>query len=286
MADKSSQLILNALSLAATQPAGLPLLASRASGGLFPSTSVGKQSAQRCISDGYVRLLEPSSHAAKKPASETYSITEKGLSFLAEQSSPRQVLEDLVRALEMRQVQMADLLQVAGQMRAELLQLKASTERVLQQVPRTESFTASIPAPAGEPWSQRPYGDQNGRSAGNAESVAALHREILSNLSRWDASGATEDYPLAELFRHLQASIPGLTIGRFHDALRDLHDADRLYLHPWTGPLYDLPEPAFALLSGHLIAYYASGRSGPEVLTNETAIEDTGTATLLRFPAR
>ena len=31
----------------------------------------------------------------------------------------------------------------------------------------------------------------------------------------------------------------------------------QVYLHPWTGPLYALPEPAFALLVGHEVAYYA-----------------------------
>jgi hypothetical protein len=119
------------------------------------------------------------------------------------------------------------------------------------------------------------------RSTPTAEQVAALHRVIQTQLAHWQASGAAEDYPLAELFRHLQADVPGLTIGRFHDALRDLHDADRIYLHPWTGPLYDLPEPAFALLVGHLIAYYASARGQPEAL-----VEEPAAATVLRFPLR
>jgi hypothetical protein len=51
-----------------------------------------------------------------------------------------------------------------------------------------------------------------------------------------------------------------VTIGQFHDGLRRLHDGATIYLHPWTGPLYELPEPRFALLVGHEIAYYASSR--------------------------
>jgi len=35
---------------------------------------------------------------------------------------------------------------------------------------------------------------------------------------------------------------------------------------PWTGPLYDLPEPHFALLVGHEVAYYASSRRTATVL--------------------
>jgi hypothetical protein len=42
--------------------------------------------------------------------------------------------------------------------------------------------------------------------------------------------------------------------------LRLLYDAGRIYLHPWTGPLYAVPEPTFALLVGHNVAYYASLR--------------------------
>ena len=54
--------------------------------------------------------------------------------------------------------------------------------------------------------------------------------------------------------------MPGVTIGEFQDALRRLHDLGKIYLHPWTGPLYDIPEPSYALLVGHEIAYYASIR--------------------------
>ncbi len=41
-----------------------------------------------------------------------------------------------------------------------------------------------------------------------------------------------------------------------------MHQAGRIYVHPWTGPLHELPEPAYALLVGHEIAYYASLRTG------------------------
>jgi hypothetical protein len=281
VADKSSQLLLCALSRAAAEPNGLPLHSNKGVAGLFPTTAVGKQTAQRCVEDGYLRPAQsPDNH---KSPSELCAITDKGLSFLFQQANPRQVLEDLVRVLEARQAQSTELLHLAGQMRTDLAKLKASAERVLQQVPRTESLTATFqtPAPAPAPLAANVDFLPERRTTSTAEPVAALHRAIESHLARWQVSGASEDYPLAELFRHLQADVPGLTIGRFHDALRDLHDADRIYLHPWTGPLYDLPEPAFALLVGHLIAYYASGRGLPE-----TAVEEPATATLLRFPVR
>ena len=85
----------------------------------------------------------------------------------------------------------------------------------------------------------------------------------LTHLARWRDAGASGDCPLVELYRRLAAEAPGLTIGRFHDTLRTLHDRGLIYLHPWTGPLYELPEPAFALLAGHEVAYYASLRGAP-----------------------
>ena len=45
------------------------------------------------------------------------------------------------------------------------------------------------------------------------------------------------------------------------DGVMRLHAAGTVYLHPWTGPLYALPEPALALLVGHNVAYYASPRA-------------------------
>ena len=81
--------------------------------------------------------------------------------------------------------------------------------------------------------------------------------DIKARLSEWHAAGGAQaDCPLPELYRKLD----GVSIGQFHDALRQLHDDHQIYLHPWTGPLYALPEPALALLVGHEVAYYASIR--------------------------
>lgn len=81
---------------------------------------------------------------------------------------------------------------------------------------------------------------------------------MFDALQRWQQSGVSDDCPLPQLYRQICPAIPDMTIGRFHDELRRLHDFGQIYLHPWTGPLYEVPEPAYALLVGHLVAYYAS----------------------------
>ncbi len=83
---------------------------------------------------------------------------------------------------------------------------------------------------------------------------------IVAFLFEWRSSPSSSDCPLPELYRHAVQATPGLTIGRFHDGIRSLHDQQKIYLHPWTGPLYELPEPPYALLIGHEIAYYVSPR--------------------------
>src|SRR5207248_1963500 len=113
---------------------------------------------------------------------------------------------------------------------------------------------------------EAPHGHQaNGRPPASAQpeaEEAEVRRQgrVLARLGGWQGAGACEDCPLPELYRRVSADDPALTVGRFHDALRQLHEAGQVYLHPWTGPLYDIPEPPYALLVGHEVAYYASVR--------------------------
>ena len=57
MADKSTQLVLDALSKAVADPAGLPLHGSKASSGLFAVTSTAKQAAEQCKGEGYLHVV-------------------------------------------------------------------------------------------------------------------------------------------------------------------------------------------------------------------------------------
>ena len=145
--------------------------------------------------------------------------------------------------LEARHAQAAGLLSAARQMLTELSAIRAVAERVLERV-REPGYVWSTEEEEHEP--------------PTPESTSLL-LDVL--VRRPKAAGAGVDCPLRELFRLAREADPALTPGRFHDALRGLSEEGRVYLHPWTGPLYDLPEPAYALLVGHVVAYYASVRS-------------------------
>jgi hypothetical protein len=235
MADRSSQLLLEALSHAAADSAGVPLLGSKTAPGLFATTATGRAVARRCLDEGLLRVVRTESKG--KASVDVCTITDKGLAHLLGQVSPRQILEDFIRTLEAKQSQVGELLMIARQMQAGIDALKLSAERVLQRMQQANAV--STPCVNG--------------SSHDAESWTDA---VLDHLARW-----SEDCPLPELFREAQRLAAALTIGRFHDGLRRLLDAGQIYLHPWTGPLYALPEPAVALLVGHEIAYYASKRT-------------------------
>jgi len=267
VADKSSQIVFAALSQAAAHPDGLPLQGGKAHPGLFPATALGKQAAQRCREEGYLYPLNETplpdaEPAKKKPGREPWGLTEKGLTYLLNQVSPRDVLEDFVRVLESRQTEVVELQAATRGVQASLESLKANAETVLHhfaQPSNGSTSTGNLNALFTQ-FLNESKRTSNGVSAPSKETPSPCG-DLLAPLAQWQTtSGAAEDCPLPELFRQAKAAAPATTIGAFHDELRRLHDVGRIYLHPWTGPLYDLPEPPYSLLIGHEIAYYASLR--------------------------
>jgi hypothetical protein len=242
LADKSTRLMLDALSRAMGEPAGVPLFAHKSGPGLFPPTTAARQIAQRCKDDGLLRVLYVDDQF-KQPR-EICIITDKGRDWLVAQASPRQVLEDFVRVLEERQMQVAQLQETTRNLTASLEAMKTTVQHLLPEL-------RSVPC-AGLP--------ENNQSVLPVTIKADWPSLVMPILEQWHA-GSAGDCPLPELFRRVQSSHPQLTIGQFHDGLRQLHEQHQVYLHPWTGPLYQLPEPPLALLIGHFVAYYASLRN-------------------------
>ena len=258
MADKLTQQIIDALGRVAADPGGLPLFASKTEAGLFPSSAAAKPAAQKCLTDGLLRVARTETKG--KTSRELYALTDAGWEFLLAGVNPRQVLEDFVRVLEARRGEVGELLDTAKRMADSLQGLKDAVARVLPQVTAERiSFSREPLAVSRETAS----GSRINGSLAVLDAPAAidLAAAVLARLADWGTSAnAGEDCPLPDLFRGLSARDPRPTIGEFHDCLRQLHAAGSVYLHPWTGPLYALPEPALALLVGHGVAYYASSR--------------------------
>jgi hypothetical protein len=243
LADKTRELLFDALRRAAADPAGVLLHGNRKTPGLFPTTAAARQTALRSKEEGYLRVVADEPNG--KGMHEICALTEKGLAYLLEQTSPKQVLEDLVSALQTRQHHVAELVATARQWESGLVALAATVTRVLHEIGKPGALPLRSAAAA-----QPVCG--NGSEAWTAELAAYLRKRQSAEIAG--------DCPLPELYRHLQAAGPAVSIGRFHDELRRLHDSQQVRLHPWTGPLYEIPEPAYALLVGHVVAYYASLR--------------------------
>jgi len=260
--DKSTRMVLAALSRAAAAPEGSPLFALRGGSGLFPAAPAGRQAAQRCQEEGWLRVVSAENDVSApttpsvgdtallvrkklKTATEICHLTDKGLAWLLSQTSPREVLEDFLRALEARRAEALDLLAGLQRMQTGFDALKAGAEKVLERMSRPQDGAAT------ESLVERFQRFHQGQPA-DARTV------LLARMKEWQTADAAGDCPLPELFRRSQAGSPSPTIGAFHDSLRRLHDAGLVYLHPWTGPLHALPEPSYALLVGHEIAYYVS----------------------------
>lgn len=240
LADKSTQLILSALSRAVHDPDGVPLHSHRNHPGLFNTTASAKQAAQRCKDKGFVEIV--GTETVGKAVLEKCVLTEKGLSYLLKEANPKDILEDFVRVLEERQVQMTELLDRTEKTQRSMDSLREVTRHVLGKI-------------------EMAMADEFSTDRGPTDHQNSWEDEALFGLQQWHDSGQSDDCPLPILYRHVYQKEKSLTIGVFHDTLRQWHREGRLYLHPWTGPLYDMPEPQYALLIGHEIVYYASLRN-------------------------
>lgn len=287
VADAWTHLVINALSRAAAHPLGLPLFSSRGEVGLFPSGNAARAAAQKCLREG---LLQPylavgsgsAGSASAGPdlsrAPERYVLGPAGWAFLQAHAFPRQVLEDFVRVLENRLEQSASLLRHVQQMADELRGLREAVFRLWPQglassggvaMPHppvngnganSASSEKGVEIPSDQAASERLASLKHPSDKALGEPPhAALAATILAVLQEWcEHSG--HDCPLPELYRSVCRYGGPPSLGQFHDALRELHQQGAIHLHPWTGPLYSLPEPAYALLVGHGVAYYASSR--------------------------
>ena len=233
--DMSSQLVLDAAPAGRCHdPAGSALvLSKRPTTGLFGTGASARQAAQKCKELALLQVVR--SEPRGRSAQEVVVITPKGMEHLLSRSDPRLLLEDMIRTLETREKQWATLTEAVRDTQASLTLFKEMTATVLARMPKAGTQASPV----------------------TAEARAEVARRCLS---AWHDDNPAEDCPLPRLFRQMQATEPELTIGIFHDLLRKLHGGEQIYLHPWTGPLCEMPEPSMALLVGHEVAYYASLR--------------------------
>ncbi|MFQ3594152.1 MAG: hypothetical protein SNJ82_13315 [Gemmataceae bacterium] len=175
MGEKLQQLVLSALSRAATQPGMQPLHSQRGVVGLFPAGQGGKQAAQHSCQQGYLN--------------EAGTLQPMGLAYLLRERPPRQLLEDFVRAIEAREQQLHELGQQVctlltshEAMREHLMRVLASFEMPLDSYCENQLLTAvaqwagSEDMPLPELYRQAGQGLSIGRFHDSLRSLAAQGR--------------------------------------------------------------------------------------------------------------
>ena len=78
MADRPTQMLLDGLSRAVADPAGVHLLGGKSAPGLFPANASGRAVAQRCKDEGLLRVVRTESPTSRAPASTATATAARG----------------------------------------------------------------------------------------------------------------------------------------------------------------------------------------------------------------
>ena len=227
VADKLTQAVLDGLTRAAAEPAGLPLYASKSEHGLFSGSAAVKPAAQKALAEGFLHTVRTEPRGKAEVA--LYALSGSGWEYLLAQVNPKQVLEDFVRVLESRQGEVDGLLAVVRRMADSLDGLKEAVARVLPRIIEGKLHRPDVRETADRSAADR-TGDMsasrhtnNGTHDPNGVAVlelpvrvvekrgtgAELAGAIQARLADWAASAAAgQDCPLPELFRSLSAREP------------------------------------------------------------------------------
>src|SRR5262245_10743306 len=180
MADKSAELVLEALERAAAEPVGLPLFGTKSRPGLFSAGASGKRAAALCKEQGFLSSLRTETKG--KSTIEFCAISEKGLTHLLVETNPKRVLEAIVQAVDARSAQLDELLASARQAQGTLQSIKETATQLVRHLQN-----------AGSAQLVHPNGTANG--------APSWLTKVLGHLADWHQKRALEDCPLPELYR-------------------------------------------------------------------------------------
>ena len=249
MADKVSEVLLDALKQAMAEPVEQRLYKSGKLDGLFASrTGANGEAANLAIREGLLEVVRTETKG--KITTEWVRATPQAREFLQRHESPVQALKDLQAILQSNRqgipLWLSEMQRDLETLSKRLVEeaekwthrLESIGEQVAQALRRVEA--ADSPAPEG----------------GTADSAWAV--DALGYLDRRRVSGAQGECPLPELFGALRPRHRDLSVPEFHDGLRRLHDRRALRLLPFAGSPNEMPEPEYALTDGANVLYFAA----------------------------
>lgn len=230
-----------ALARALLDPAPRVLLGTKAKPGVFDS-STAKPAALLCLDRGW--LATTGEFVGKgNSRKELYRITPTGIRAVLENSEPVKLLDTAVSSLQ----------EGAGELKAIRGKIDQLSEAFLHHKQLVTALQERLRPPdvAGLL--------QTSARAGAATAPASDSEwlaEAVRHLEEYQRRHPLGHCALPELF-HRVAEPRRLTIGQFHDGVRQLVEHGKVRLHPFTGAGYQLQEEQYALLAGQEIKYYA-----------------------------
>lgn len=246
--DRLSDTLVEALATALSKPGEHRLYRSGKLEGLFPGrTGVGGDAAAQALRDGLLEHVRTETRG--KVQIDWVRITPRGVEFLHQQRSPVQALHevrDLLRVNQealpswlMRIQDVLDLMQrrVDDEVQQWRARLAALEQTVGDTLRRLEAAGPLVPGEVARthPWAI----------------------DALNYLDRRRTNGAPDACPLPELFAAIVPHHPTLSLGAYHDGLRQLNLRRALSLMPASDPL-SMTRPEFALWEGGAVYYLAS----------------------------
>ncbi len=237
-----TEVLLDALKTAITNPGEHRLFRSGKLAGLFPSRAgTSSEAALLAVRDGLLEVVRTETKG--KIITEWVRATPRAVTFVHDYDSPKSVLKELKDVLDATRngvpAWMAEakhevaVLATRFEVRAAavLTRLDALAARVEAALRRAELYFPALAEPVGEvvPWAV----------------------EALEYLDQRAVTGATGDCPLPELFHAVRLKCPDLTLPAFHDGLRRLHDVRAVRLSASD----EMTEPEYAMLVGDRLVY-------------------------------
>lgn len=203
---------------------------------------------------------------------ELYQITLAGIRAAMEQSEPAQLLHAMQISNSQLEMCLAQIIHHIATTHKQLLQyIDSGHEQVTQRIESVVKQLAQNRDVINELSSKMIPPNLDAFSVTPTTAIpngsAVLATTFTGKISIWSKAALQylHDYrhqhpyghcPLPELYR-ATAEPHGLTIGQFHDMLREMVRQKQVRLHPFTGAAYQLRDEQNGLLAGQEIKYYA-----------------------------
>ncbi len=81
---------------------------------------------------------------------------------------------------------------------------------------------------------------------------------VVKTVNEQHARDRYQPLTLPAIFAAAKIFAPALSLGQFHDGLRQLHDSGLIRLEPWTRALSGIPDRRNAIFTDGEVMYFAS----------------------------